>query len=505
MKETRLGLVLALCFTLGCAKEGAVNLSDLSAVIPSIGFSSPTAQTSSASSSTSALQSFSLFRFMPNAFMPNALAATEELESFSEGKQAIEAVLDTTAKANCFSGLSFSAFSKQVNCYGPTIAYTNHPDGSGTGGFGCPAGASCLPSGDLGMWTATETSTGESCASAEMNALVGDVASTVNNGMKLMAGMVCLAQINGTAKPEVGVTIDLASDVNSNLAGASVTTASITRSADYTGTSNPVFTVSLVGTINGGNVSVTLKHSPAATGTDFKGRLYGTVAASTSATKGFSVIYNQTGSTVSYLAKSAQTLTSSGTSGLFDADGNYLYTTFLAGSGSNNANARYLLASVDAETGLGAIKFAWQAGGMDIKSRVFLAKTQENSGSPDTGFAYFGFGPNMSSASVGTIGGMCCNWAGPSGTCMGSASAYDTTSVQNQAIARNSSGIFTPITSAITYAPTTTCGYTGSTFKFGTITQWGVDGSSITAANVTHNLAVQTAVGTMPTITAPTF
>lgn len=487
--------LLPVFFSAGCGSS--ITATDLASLIPSLGLSSPTARTSSASSS--ALREASEFSDSSGLVegTPHVLAAADgetELKPLSDSKSEVSGVLTAVTADKCLEGFKMKSFSKNISCYGPTLNYANHANDSSSGQ---------LPSGDLGIWSATEGTEGEACASAQMNVLVGDIAASVNSSLKLMAGLVCIAEVNGKAKPGISESIDLAKEMTTALPGATFTTASLKRVSDDATTSNPVFEMTVVGTVDSKDISLTLSHSPSSSGADFKGRLHGTHSVSATALRGFSVVYQQSGSTVKYLAKSAFTPKSSGTTALFDSSGNYTFTTFAAG-GADNANARYALASMDKDTGLGTLYFAWQAGGMDVKSRVFQATTQVNAGAADSGFAYFGFGPKIDSASVGTIGGICCNWAGPGGTCIGNSSSYDISAKgQGQAFTRNSSGIFVPTTSYITYAPTNTCNYTAGTFKWGTSAQWGADGSSVTAASVTNNLVSLTTLGTIPTITEP--
>jgi hypothetical protein len=366
----------------------------------------------------------------------------------------------------------------------------------------------CLPGGDLGIWEATETGTGEACASTKMNALVGDVAERVNTSLKLLAAVVCVAKVEGRAQPDKGASLDLTSSVSAAYTGATVTAAKIERESSDTTAGNAIYKLTFAGTISSTPVSITLRHAPSSTGEDFSGRLNGTVAITgggASSQEGFSVVYSQSGSSVSYVLKSGQTPTSSTTS-LFDSSGNYLFSAFTSITGAGNG--KYLIASVNKTSGLGTVKFAWQAGQNDSKTRVFHANTTAGT-SADSGFAYFGFGPKIDSVNVGNIGGMCCNWAGPGGVCMGS--SYDLADkAQSQVMSRNSSGLFVPSSSSITYAPTNSCNHsTATTFKYappGTGTgKWGADGSSISAAAVTNNLTSLTAAGTMPTVTEPTF
>lgn len=477
-----LNIAFIVTFTIiGCSSS---NTTDLSSLSPSLAISAPTARSSSSAISRSAVT---------------------ELPKASEIKTELTAILAKKTIKDCFNGLSVATFSKTISCYGPQLVVASHPGGALSGN--CPAsvtsGDKCLPSGDLGIWSATDAS-GEACAAAQLNALAGDVSTSINSGMKFMNAMICAAQTLGKTAPLVGDSYDLKTDIETGVTGASITTATIERNANYTGTSDPVYKMTLIGNLGSGTMSLTLRHSPSSTTAgNMRGQFYGYVTAGSSDYKGFSVVYEQSGSTLYYVTKTAITPTSAGTS-FFSADNTYNLSFFT--STASSRDARYLIANVDSN-GLGTVKFAWQAGPNDNKARVFNANVSTSGGST-TGFAYFGFGPKIDNASVGTIGGMCCNWAGPGGTCSVNTTNYDVTnSAQSQSFTRNASGIFTPNTSNITYAPTNACTHTPATaFKYGTVTEWGSDGTSVAAAHVpAHALTNLTALGTIPAVTSPTF
>ena len=69
--------------------------------------------------------------------------------------------------------LSFNATNSMVSCYGPALYYKNHKNyaGATSPGTCTVSGAAngCLPTGDLGLWSATNGSNGEACAAAKMN------------------------------------------------------------------------------------------------------------------------------------------------------------------------------------------------------------------------------------------------------------------------------------------------------------------------------------------------
>lgn len=494
--------VTAMVLIAGCAGTSTSNSSssstssssEVSSLVPSMALSSPSISSKGLSSARVETNGRLIESDTAAISSTTTVTGSNDLKTLSAAKTEISEILAKSKDSDCFSGVKFKAFSKSVSCYGPELVYQNHPGGSGPAGGSpsCPPGASCLPTGDLGIWSATEGADSEACSVAQVNALVGDVASYVNNGIKLMAGMACLLKVKSKTMPTSGTSLTLATEMQSSITGSTITVATVSRESTDSG-SNPVYKVVVQGSIDGNAISVTLRHSPATTG-DFKGKIYGTVAVNSTSNKAFSVSYEQSGSGLRYLSRMANFATSTAT--VFDSAGTMTLSGF-------NSDARYLVGNVDKDSGLGAVKFAWQAGANDSKTRVLHVKTSTSSGT-DSGYAYFGFGPSMSSTSVGDIGGMCCNWAGPGGTCM--SGTYNTTKVQGQSISRSStSGVFTASSSKITYAPTNSCDHTpATTFKYGTTTQWGSSGTSVTAANVTNDLIAIGSLGDIGTLTSPT-
>ncbi|MBI2341947.1 MAG: hypothetical protein HYU98_04360, partial [Deltaproteobacteria bacterium] len=128
----------------------------------------------------------------------------------------------------------------------------------------------------------------------------------------------------------------------------------------------------------------------------------------------------------------------------------------------------YALFSMDpTQSGVGTFSYAWQAGFDDQRTRVFnLTTTAADDGSV-TGTAYYGFGPDVESALLGTIDGFVCNWVA---TGNGARSLADRSAAsllaegkgqnlaQRQVISRASGGtIFDVTTSNISYAISHSC------------------------------------------------
>jgi hypothetical protein len=242
----------------------------------------------------------------------------------------------------------------RANCYGPTINFTNHPGGTNP---------TSLPGGDLGIWSATETASGEACAAAQLNQQMRGVASQVDSGLFAMAGLICIADVSGQSLPAVGSSLDLTSSLSGlvtiNGTAITLTAATLAREADTT-EGYPVY----VSTIQGSDYFFRLKHiATIADNTTFKGKL----SISTPNNDKTSISYVKASNTsVVYELKSVNGSSSAWVS---STD----FTAKVASGWQNNAN--YLLANYDPSTGDGNYLYAWQAGSGDSHARVFNVST----------------------------------------------------------------------------------------------------------------------------------
>src|SRR3989338_6689718 len=149
--------------TWGCGTSTATRgttTNELSSAFPSdLAVSSPTASTGSSSALLAALG----FK---------SQTATVTPENFLDKKGDIGNLIDfadeatfTTELAEMKDEINIFASAPSATCYGPNLNYVNHPDATGgevdadsTDGTNDDDGQ--LPPGDLGIWTATETTTG---------------------------------------------------------------------------------------------------------------------------------------------------------------------------------------------------------------------------------------------------------------------------------------------------------------------------------------------------------
>ncbi|MBF0351977.1 MAG: hypothetical protein HQM11_13170 [SAR324 cluster bacterium] len=435
-----------------------------------------------------------------------------------------------------------------ADCYGPALKYTNHPDAtSGTSATGNGGSSSELPTGDLGLWSETEASTGEACGAAKLNSLVMNTAVKIDLGLGAEAMMICAAQIAGQSLPEVGQTVDLTTILTSNKVGAdinlSVSSASIERLSDssdgfkvYQSKLNGSITPK-AGDTTPQNFKLTLKHVPTnEANTTGKGLLTLIIKGlkdnkvGTSSDLATSVVYNKTESNLNY--RMVQSSFAEQTSDDYFQEDGQVYSIPKSTSNAGGSNVapppgtitpgtptgpattttptgpttttpatrvtttgwtegyHVMIGDVDKD-GVGKLVFSWQAGSGDGYTRTFNVETKADG----TGNAYFGFAKNPDASSnygPTVIDRMVCNWAGPNNQKTG------LSKVQKQELKLNStSGVWESATSYILYAPTNSCDWNqsqGST-TFGE----GTTALTFPVTNKLYDLATYRTEFTQPT------
>lgn len=392
----------------------------------------------------------------------------------SEYDQATTKIADllssTSDPKDVFKAQLLLQTSGNANCYGPSMAYTNHP-GGGDGNF---------PGGDLGIWTESE-SNGEACASAELNQRLSGISSRTIMGLMGLAGVISVVKSVGLTLPTAGNTLTLTTNMNNALIpDVTFSSATLSLSADSTTWNyNLAFVYDDSGTSR--NIVLALTHKPGASVSQYEGLFSYRVdvpsmggnctGAPAGATMNGTLYYNRA-SDSSLLVNSregsycgtdvtAATASDVGVTGgtsfqLLDPSATYNsrpgdpVTTNANGWGDN---FNMFAGNFNPNTLAGDYVYAWQAGSNDSNSRTF--QLHMNAGAAD-GEAYFGFGDWVGTTD-GSIDGMICNWAGPGN------SHTPVSYVQRQAITFNTvSKQFEASSSDITYAPTTTCLYDGS-------------------------------------------
>lgn len=418
------------------------------------------------------------FGLMP---VSEAQAAVTRSPRYLKAANAINALLSGTVTPRAGTAFDAVAFLKtpvNAGCYGPTVKYEGHPDGSPSSGE--------LPSGDVGLWTALDTSTGWACASAQLDARMDGVSGRVNTGLMTLASLINVASAAGKSKPAVGATLDLKADMNTAFsslpAAPSFTTASVSQPTAGT------FTYTVQFDFKDGSVTrkaeISLTHTPGASRSEYTGLLTYALA------RGSGDLQNCPGSsggtvdvgTLKYTRTSTTAMT------LVHREGNYcgagtaaaLATTYASFSAdgqldpagkwtgtkgwANNFNR--FGAVYDPTTMQGSYAYGWQAGHMDGNARVFNIGLNFNSStSVRNGEAYFGYGSDIST-SDGKIQGFICNWAGP-----GNSHALKDYFQRQHITFDDTAGKWLPTNNAaassnITYAPTNSCASAGGSFYY---------------------------------------
>lgn len=386
-----------------------------------------------------------------NAIVPllpigTAYAAPARIPEAIHVSDFIGRVLSGTAVPSATT-VPLAGFSKSytaANCYGPQVDYALHDDSSAN-----PKASGNLPGGDVGMWLDRngDQTNGTPCAAAQLNALMDPVKSRANASLMLGARMVALA-IAGSGLPAAATSKSLTSEFQTFMAGlmpggvtANVTLAGITNN----GSDN--YTYQWRVSFSGGGQTrwLIVKLTHAKTSTGFEGLLqYGSSNLSQPASRQGScglndfsadigtLKYSKLNSTgeiqfssreAPYCVTNADELTTDFTSFVaLEADGELDPTrttsTVSTGWDQQGGGFKRFAASFNASTGAGNYLFAWQAGIGDSHSRMFAVNSAYNSTSEQRDLkAFFGFAPNMATASnPGRLGALICNWAGPGST-----------------------------------------------------------------------------------------
>ncbi|MGK5083431.1 hypothetical protein WDW37_08995 [Bdellovibrionota bacterium FG-1] len=426
----------------------------------------------------------------------------------------INAILNGTTAADCQIALPNLMSAGAASCYGPSVNYTGYPSAN--------TGTGQLPGGDLGLWSSTVAS-GEACASAKLNQLIGDIASKEDTALLMSASMICLMKVNSTALPAAGAAaVDLTTVMNTAVQAknstVTVTSATFARLADA-GT-NPVYQISLAAsmTISGSTVTTTynMKHEPTnADNTTYIGKIWGSMVGMPSngdvrqANQFFTVGYARTATAVNAEVQYAGTANTITAATALKTTGDLDWAIIEANNGQNAANLQHALISTNPTTGLASASFAWQAGGGDGLARVFNAYTTVTGGTT-TGCGFFGFGTGFSvtAPADNSISRFICAWAPPAPVNSDRANVSHAGLAQKQCMTQNATtGLFVPDVTKekITYAPVPGCdAASGGTFAYGVTAS--LDSSWVNTAStaVTNNLVTLSSDADFLLYTAPT-
>ena len=437
----------------------------------------------------------------------------------------LEAVLNSDDINQCHKAIpkKMKGSGGSVNCFGPELAYVNHPSDNSSDGT--------LPTGDLGIWTAySDNTTQEACAVGQMNKLLSKVGRKVDLAMGITAMMVCAAKNDGLSKPTVdGDALDVTASVaktqvKDKRGGMVITSATLKRSTvastgkkKYSSKITGSFSYTLDdGTKDNQSFKIKFQHVPDNDSTDSVKAGEGLVQMwqeqdgtdQNCGTEGFDVVtsvaYKNTSDNLSFRAVKAKFADNTTSSDYFNSsDGEVVGNSADESSTGSGwcADLHVIRANIDKD-GFGKVGYAWQAGKGDGYTRTFNIKTDNSSGTL-TGDAYFGFNPHPDN-STGTnkyrttkIDRMICNWAGPGNSKTG------VSKVQRQQLSYSTNNVWisTSDSDNITFAPTNTCDFDNSSYS---TTTFGGSGTSITN-NLESISNYQTNFGSQPTKPSPTL
>lgn len=407
----------------------------------------------------------------------------DQLSSLLSGDTDFESVFDLGA---------FFALSSDASCYGPQLAYQDHPDALDSNDDGT------LPTGDLGIWVETQDS-GEACAAAQLNARLTTVENRVLMSMIAMGGLILAYESDGNVWPDDIQTNTSSGDLSTVLNAFGMSDVSFQNAEIFYDVTNGQYEYELGLTVTRDSadydVYVSLIYDPQSDEEDssfesvlnlliedefinpsddcgddlvthnvslhFQSQSESDVrlqnreaslcghfdldTASVSNGLTLSTIDESLSSAVTAMVLNPDT----------DPDGD---ATTLDGWQNNFA---YFTADFNPSNMRGDYSYVWQAGPQDSHSRILNLGLEVTDGT--VGESYFGYGDTVDTLNFDhLIKGFICNWAGP---------GNDHTLVehaQRQHITFNSSSeLYEPSnsngsSSNITYAPTVSCEYDGS-------------------------------------------
>ncbi|KZN32484.1 hypothetical protein [Pseudoalteromonas luteoviolacea] len=378
----------------------------------------------------------------------------------------IDALLDgETPLLDVFRVRSFYRNSTNADCFGPQVSYQGHP------GSADPATDSgTLPSGDLGLWLASD-SDGNACAVAQTNALLDGTKERSRMALMTLASMVSAAIDDGSGLPEDGASIDLTTQMNSKgLASVNFSAASISLSAGIW-----QYSVTLEYTVGSStyDIDLSMTHTPGGDRTNYTGLLNYSVegevgvsgielpggnCSQNQRTLVGSLAYERTEQQMSLQARTA-TLCGHTVSGAFNSDQQVdVKNKYHSIDNPDGWSENFAIfgANFDLTSLAGDYAYVWQAGVNDSHSRIL--NIGFNDASLENGEAHFGYGTDIDETN-GLIQGFICNWAGPGNDHTLQAYTqrqffeYDTST---------STYLGTEHRANIEYAPTNSCNYDGT-------------------------------------------
>lgn len=371
----------------------------------------------------------------------------------------------TVAISDTFTPELFYTQHGNANCYGPKLFYDNHPDGADGPVMGSDLW-SALPTGDLGIWQATEGAS-EACAAAQLNAQMKAVKKRSYIALMSIASMIRAYVDDGNTWPDDinnGDTAIVTSAMNA-LGLTDISFNSATISLDSAG-AQWSYALDFIYTRSGTDygIKINMTHVPGASENEYEGLLTYMAddtfnppgnCGSSNITLNGSLHYIRNSATDIRLQSRGVQMCDFGSTALTEAvDSTDITGNVVDPDAAWSDNFNRFTAEFDPSDLGGHYSYVWQAGNGDSHSRILNIGLA----AATSGETYFGFGDTVDS-SDGSIGGFICNWAGPSNdhTLLDYA--------QRQHITYNTTlGVFEPSRGAasssnISYAPTNSCLY----------------------------------------------
>ncbi|MEY4763372.1 MAG: hypothetical protein RI907_45 [Pseudomonadota bacterium] len=415
--------------------------------------------------------------------VPEALEVASKIEAVAEGSITLTgAGLDVTSL--------FNTASSNASCFGPQMPYASHQDGSPTSGT--------LPSGDLGIWKATEA--GEPCAAAQLNRQLTGVKNQYRQGMFLMAALRhAIGSTTGLALPTGGTSVNattaMATKLSSAAPGVTVNMATVSLNPD-----GSEYTYRLVISQGTGEsaqqAEVVVYHRPGESDSAFAGNLHITtsrlgndmafgctdetvtvpsVGLRYRVATATTVRYELSGDTLDFSARSANycgapvedSLDHMGDIATLDSDRELDLTEDLGGSATHGSvkgwrgNASRFAGSLNKATQAGNFLYVWQAGNNDGRGRAFAVNATYDSATEARAMsAFYSYTSDGIGYTDGSMASLICNWAGPSNSHSVSHNLFQSQTATLGA----SSTAWSAGTSHIVYAPTNSCSSTTTSF-----------------------------------------
>ena len=349
-------------------------------------------------------------------------------------------------------------------CFGPRLYFQHHLDGVSRGGaslsedlnLNCDENVCELPTGDLGLWTDTESQTGEACAAAKMNSDVRYVSQFADMGKVISALAECLVEEGTISRPSSGTTETITSAINTAVLNEGISFTSVTWSE-----SSGAYSLVL----NTSDSEFNIKTNKTSAG-EYANNIWGYFGLGDNDLVVESLAFSMYGLKDSSGNQKIKFISAifEGTTPNTGGSGDYDSNNLLEFTSSWTRDHRTIIMNDSSDNSADKLmKYSWVAGNnapliaADSYSRTFMAKINEDSNS---GVAYYGYG-NDGGTSGGdhanrlSITNFLCNWTGPGND---QSTSFKQNFAQKQVLTRSGTkSMWTPSESYIDYAPTRSC------------------------------------------------